>query len=579
MKKNNLLKTVLLFVFTFLFLQGCRNENVFENSKQDLTKKIKISVIENNNIIKNTKVFEEITKIQKEKLNKKSYGKTIQDSVLEGATILTENVMLAEEGEKKTYTFQLKRSYKTSKIENLVLKKNADSTYSGILIQYDITPEEKELFVDGHDVDLKNKIKIYDINKIKLSSRTEIEVIGCYEITWELGWCSAQKHLSGHDSDCTAGGAPKPVIVAITFTCGDNGGGGSAGNDSGTNDPSFPSDDNSSSGGISDYNTTPYIGTFEEYQAYLLELNRVFRLKLNSSQLSWYDANTNLSIELAKLYNQDSSLENLNFLKSLIDFTKSSPEDNLYLYVEALSLLNSEGLNSQSRYTINETIAEWNNPKAIKPTLKFMKNERLKCIYDKIKKIDQFNNILQKFDSKFSTKDLIFDVGTVSNESYVAETTAIGNKVKIKFNENLITSKSNLFLITTFIHEAIHAEIYRILMEKISYEQTNGGVTATYTKEELKNYLVEKKYYKLWDYFSLYGNGMFQHEYMANFKVNTMVNFLSTYDNSLSSETKNAFAWITLMDTIAWKNLSEDQQKKYQKDYIDYEKTGSKNCN
>lgn len=486
MKKNNLLKTVLLFVFTFLFLQGCRNENVFENSKQDLTKKIKISVIKNNNIIKNTKVFEEITKIQNEKLNKKSYGKTIQDSVLEGATILTENVMLAEEGEKKTYTFQLKRSFKTSKIENLVLKKNIDSTYSGILIQYDITPEEKELFVNGHDVDLKNKIKIYDINKIKLSSRTVVDVIGCYEITWELGWCSSGQHMSGQDSDCTVGGAPKPVIVAITFTCGDNGGGGSTGNDSGTNDPSFPSDGNSSSGGISDYNTTPYIGTFEEYQAYLLELNRVFRLKLNSSQLSWYDANTSLSIELAKLYNQDTSLENLNFLKSLIEYMKNSTnsQDTL-LYINILDLLHTDTSHSQNWSLINSILTN-NNPETGIFILNFLKENP-----DTLNKTEIVNRLKALDDLFKANPNVLLDI-PCSQLPYWQELANHQIPQQVKDKLKTVNTNSHWYNSDLEIQNLDYSKSYTINMDVYPVKITNlpnkPGTNQKYTPSEFFNY-------------------------------------------------------------------------------------------
>ena len=37
MKKNNLLKTVLLFLFAVLLLQGCRSENIMDTNKSEYT--------------------------------------------------------------------------------------------------------------------------------------------------------------------------------------------------------------------------------------------------------------------------------------------------------------------------------------------------------------------------------------------------------------------------------------------------------------------------------------------------------------------------------------------------------------
>jgi len=359
MKKINFLIQLAFVIITLIGCTQIESLQEYNIQKQDR----KVSIIKNNGILKNTLILKEISKIQKEKFSKSSFSKSIQDSVLDGASISTENVMLIESGEQKTYTFPIHRSFTCSKIENLVLKQNSDKTFSGILIQYDITAKEKELFISGHNVDLKNKIKIFDINKLHLGtqSRVQTDVIGCYVITWETGWCSSGEHFSGNDSNCKVGGAPNPTILSIANTCSGGAGGGNTGL------PSYPEGDpgyGSSAGG---YDTTPY----SEDQ--LIELNKVFRLKLNSSQLSWYDSNTIIAMELAKFYYADNSIVHLNFLKSVIDYMKSSnnTQDTL-LFANIVSFLKQDG-SYQENWNLITNIVNEHNPTLGIQVLNFIK--------------------------------------------------------------------------------------------------------------------------------------------------------------------------------------------------------------
>lgn len=120
MKKNNLLKTVLLFLFAVFLLQTCRNETAIDSSKDSSSQKYKVSLIKDNKILDNTEIIGEINKF-KNKIKKVS--RQVQDSILEGAIIKTENVLLIETKNDKTYTFPITREYESSKVENLVLKK------------------------------------------------------------------------------------------------------------------------------------------------------------------------------------------------------------------------------------------------------------------------------------------------------------------------------------------------------------------------------------------------------------------------------------------------------------------------
>jgi len=128
MKKINFLMLIALA----FFLWNCRSE--IETLQEDgtLKQERKISIIKNNDILKNPLILSEISKIQKERFSNFSSAKSIQDSVLEGALISTENVMLIENDDQKTYTFPVIRNFTSPKIENLVLKQNPDKTFSGV---------------------------------------------------------------------------------------------------------------------------------------------------------------------------------------------------------------------------------------------------------------------------------------------------------------------------------------------------------------------------------------------------------------------------------------------------------------
>ncbi|WP_394665484.1 hypothetical protein [uncultured Chryseobacterium sp.] len=359
MKKTNFL---LLIAFVF-FLMSCRNEldTIQENEK--FKTEAKFSLLRKEQINQQINLLSKLSEIESKGFKTNNIlGKSVQDSVLEGAIINTDEVLLAERGEKKTYTFPVYRT-NSDKIENLVLKENTDKTYSGFLIQYALTKQERDLFISGHDVDIKSKIKIFNIDKLNLSSRIQTDVVGCYEITWETGTCSSSYHHEYGDNTCTLTGdnaAPKPTIIAIKDICSNY----SNQTDSPNTNPNIPNDGSSGS-----YDTAPYIGS----EAELIEMNRVFRLKLSAAQLSWYDAHTVLGIDLARLYNEDSSVPHLNFLKSLIDYMKTSNNTgDTFLYATIINFLKQEG-SYQENWTLISNILAEHNPDLGMGVLNFIK--------------------------------------------------------------------------------------------------------------------------------------------------------------------------------------------------------------
>lgn len=216
-----------------------------------------------------------------------------------------------------------------------------------------MSEEEKKLFISGYDVNIKSRIKIFNISNLNLTGRTQTDVVDCYEITWETGTCSSDYHHEYGDTACVLTGddtAPKPTIIAIKDACSQY----SNQNDSPDPNPNIPNDGSSGSG----YDTAPYT----QDEAELIEINKVFRLKLNAAQLSWYNAHTILGIDLAKLYHEDNSVAHLNFLKSVVEYMRVS--DNVkdtFLYAEIIKFLKQDS-SYQENCTLIQNIFNEHNP-------------------------------------------------------------------------------------------------------------------------------------------------------------------------------------------------------------------------
>lgn len=204
-----------------LSLHSCRSEDFLqdkEKSKEDF----KVSLLNRQQLDQQKPLLQELSKLKSKFRYKnidRKLAKSAQDDIFEGAIIGTNQVLLIEKNGNKTYTFPVYRTYMSDKTESLIVKENEDHTFSGILVQYDLTKEEKQQFLTGQNTEINSKIKIFDVDKLNLNAKTNVDVIGCFVITWETGWCSANVHYTGGPGGCTVGGAPAPMIQSIEYVC------------------------------------------------------------------------------------------------------------------------------------------------------------------------------------------------------------------------------------------------------------------------------------------------------------------------------------------------------------------------
>ena len=97
MKKNNLLKTVLLLVFAILFLQGCRNESLLENKQQSITNKKVIKILNAEELEKDKSLISEVSLLKKKVFKQHKSTSRTDNSTLDNAIIETEKVLLVED--------------------------------------------------------------------------------------------------------------------------------------------------------------------------------------------------------------------------------------------------------------------------------------------------------------------------------------------------------------------------------------------------------------------------------------------------------------------------------------------------
>ncbi|MCL8009032.1 hypothetical protein M8845_16495 [Gelidibacter japonicus] len=203
----------------------------------------------------------------------------------------------------------------------------------------------------------------------------------------------------------------------------------------------------------------------------------------------------------------------------------------------------------------------------------FTENECLYSIYEEMGKATTIKGYLQNFDPSFTNPvaNLQLAVGVHSTYPNATAVTEEPNNymIKILFNPNEL-SRPKLDVARTMIHELIHAEMYRKLLEVA--QQPN----IPWTREFI--HTLRNNYEGLADYYTRYwlelplGQAPTdpQHEQMAEHFIDVIIQALKDIDNSLTDLQYKAIAWAGLKGsgntlsattglpsnpTIAWSNV------------------------
>ncbi|MCK0203985.1 hypothetical protein MWN41_13265, partial [Ornithobacterium rhinotracheale] len=194
-------------------------------------------------------------------------------------------------------------------------------------------------------------------------------------------------------------------------------------------------------------------------------------------------------------------------------------------------------------------------------------NKRLMDIYSRLRKINAFEKMIKHFEPESSIANIRFSIDSEENNSNLENRYALttppkeNNWINVIFNKKYISiNKRELELVDTFIHEVIHATIFRWLL--IASEQGNLDIGNMTDKE--KNTFVnnlKNNFPGLYDYYIINNKLGWDHEQMANHFIPKMAKILQEYDNnSLNYEIYEAIAWSGLMETSTWEKLPEKRK-------------------
>ena len=211
---------------------------------------------------------------------------------------------------------------------------------------------------------------------------------------------------------------------------------------------------------------------------------------------------------------------------------------------------------------MNEFISDLYNPDIVKPTKRFKNHAKINGIYNQAKTAANFKQYLQNFEPTFSVAHLLFDVGPVNNSAALAQTREpLKYWVKITFNQNWDYSNTPKIVIAyTFMHEMIHAEMFRKLLSISSTPQGNINW------DTVTSLLNTDNYPGLFDYYTrfLASDSDIDHQMMGAHYINIVVNFLKQiYGNQYSDIEYKAIAWSGARETKAWNLLSAQEKQLY----------------
>jgi hypothetical protein len=237
----------------------------------------------------------------------------------------------------------------------------------------------------------------------------------------------------------------------------------------------------------------------------------------------------------------------------------------------------------------------------------FIDNDCLYGVYTEMGKATKFKEYLQNFEPNGSIADLRFttdDNFAINEENYtnamaITKPPLTSNEIKIKFNTDpntagYILNKPDVFKAVAMIHEILHAEMYRKMLNAVRAAEISGNNLnwTNWTSEQFYNDFLnslENKYFGIFDYFTRYNYGIpfgnnpndYQHQQMAQHYRDVVKQALTDYDLTLTENQKEAISWIGLdtADIVAWQNLTPSERTAINNLQSQIQNTFSNGCN
>ena len=215
----------------------------------------------------------------------------------------------------------------------------------------------------------------------------------------------------------------------------------------------------------------------------------------------------------------------------------------------------------------------------------FKEHPCLKAVYDAMGKATKFSEYLYNFESDFSVADLRFSANDNFSEAYedypnamaITDPPLASNLINITFNTDStlngnILTKPDVYKAVAMIHEILHAEMYRKMLDAVKtaeINQTNLNWRDWPNDTDFGDFIeaLENKYFGIFDYYTRYDwntstPNNAQHQAMAQHYRDIIKQALTDYDPALTEAQKDALSWLGLKDAtvVAWQNLSDEEK-------------------
>ena len=201
----------------------------------------------------------------------------------------------------------------------------------------------------------------------------------------------------------------------------------------------------------------------------------------------------------------------------------------------------------------------------------FSNNPCLVAVFTKLGGSPTFQTFLKKFNGDFSVANLKLAAGSDGLDAIYSQTTSpVRSEISITFNDTKL-DRPFLDIAKSFMHEIIHAEIYRQLLD---LAKTNGSID----EKEIRRLAILPNKNELLEYYGYYKQGV-QHELMNAKYRETIISFLKEVDGSLTQKQYEAIAWQGLQGTETWKKMTVDEIAAIQNTYEAWKNATPNYCN
>lgn len=544
-----------------------------------------------------------VQRILKNFTKKNSSLRTIQSDAL-GFGIDTTMVQLIETDTYKSYTFSVERSYKDPDlIENYVLTKYNDSTFSQLLIGYPILyiNDELEYDIANANVTIIEDNSLVYFRNGNCASLVEYVDGVCISKKCQDPGGAAHEIGVGNWFNCRFLGGP----WGPTLTCTDG-----AWVDTGCPDQNgSTSPGTGSTGGNGTINTNSdaenealFVTVFAEY------LNNIDSC-INGPAIIGQSNNTTISLRLLNSISNKQAHAIDNYLNS--NGCSEPAQAFAIAAIQALQDNNEDGLPDGE--------VDFEDLLIIDPT--FKNNPKAKCVYDRMKSLNGsvFSDLLSQFDNSKNAK-LTFKVANIPQTNptvnYNAKTLPrfLGGNLRtfdIILDEQFVQNASLIEISLTLVHEMIHAEIMERCIQlgiitalnynsnwEVSLSFSNGAATSTNLPSILFAHLVsnysnylgttpnsssnwQHDLYNVTNYRSRIAQNLSQVHPLLNDTTNPFENNLNngTIINLTMNEYFNLISWLGLEGTQEYNNLSGLEQTKKAQAFNQTELYYNNNCN